>query len=210
MIITKKVLNKKFIDLINEDLDKYNYLSSLWIFPGESPTLYKKIKDYLSKNEYFKKIIAHGDNYIVLRLVNQNEKKRALEAHFDNYNNTYYVPLKLPKQKSRDTYIDNSGSLYFWENARSMPKSILTHIATKLLFQNKFTAFILNRYLRKRFKKAKVSVGDVLFFNGFTTLHFNSSVNSEHRALVIHNSMPFEKHFVENWIDRYSRYRVRK
>jgi hypothetical protein len=58
--------------------------------------------------------------------------------------------------------------------------------------------------------EAKANIGDVVHFNGFTSLHYNTSVASEHRSLVIHNTMPFEKTKIARWIDTYSRYRVKK
>lgn len=207
--IYKNILDQKFLKSINTELDRFNFKDSLWIFPNENPYLHKKIKSDLSKISFFKNIIANENNYIVLRLVNDKDTKRSLEAHFDNYIHTYYIPLKLPNS-SKAIKNDLQGHLYYWNKARPMPRSIFTHIFSKGLFQNRIAANLLQRYFMHKFKRAKANIGDVVHFNGFTSLHYNTSVASEHRSLVIHNTMPFEKTKIARWIDAYSRNRVKK
>ena len=207
--IYKNILDQKFIESINIKLDRFNFKDSLWIFPNENPYLHKKIKSDLSKISFFKNIIANESNYIVLRLVNEKDIERSLEAHFDNYIHTYYIPLKLPRS-IRAIKNDLQGHLYYWNKTRSMPRSIFSHIFTKGLFQNKIAAYVIQHYFTHKFKRVKADIGDVIHFNGFTSLHYNTSVASEHRSLVIHNTMPFEKTQVARGIDIYSRYRVKK
>ena len=174
--------------------------------------LYKKVQIMICKNRFLKKIIGKKDNYIVLRLVNENDKKRSFEAHFDNYIETFYIPLLIPKNLKRidGTRKNLNGDLYFWEKARKMPKNILSHIISKGFFQNFLTQQILKNCFLGKFKTIRVNLGDILEFKGFTTLHYNSPVSSEHRSLVIHNTMPFHANRIAKLIDNYSRIRVRK
>ena len=210
--IYKNKIDKYWIKSINKELDQIKFKDSLWIFPGENPLLYKKVQIMICKNRFLKKIIGKKDNYIVLRLVNENDKKRSFEAHFDNYIETFYIPLLIPKNLKRidGTRKNLNGDLYFWEKARKMPKNILSHIISKGFFQNFLTQQILKNCFLGKFKTIRVDVGDILRFNGFTTLHYNSPVSSEHRSLVIHNTMPFHANRIAKLIDNYSRIRVRK
>ena len=95
MYIKKNVVDHCFIKKINAYLDKVTYESSLWIFPGEHPALYKLIKNDLSIAPFFKSILKRKDCYIVIRMVNKSDSKRSLEAHFDNYTRTFFIPLKI-------------------------------------------------------------------------------------------------------------------
>ena len=210
--IYKNKIDKNWIKTINKELDEIRLNDSLWIFPGENPLLYKKVQIMISKNRFLKKAIGKKDNYIVLRLVNENDKKRSFEAHFDNYIETFYIPLKTPENLKRIKGTGNNlnGDLYFWEKARKMPANILSHVISKAFFQNFFTQQILKNFFLAKFKTIQIDVGDILRFNGFTTLHYNSPVSSEHRSLVIHNRMPFQTSRIANLIDNYSRFRVKK
>ncbi|CAN1513242.1 hypothetical protein MCEHALHM7_00879 [Methylophilaceae bacterium] len=210
MYIKKNIVDRSFIKKINAYLDNVKYESSLWIFPGEHPTLYKLIKNNLSITPFFKSILKSKDCYIVIRMVNKNDSKRSLEAHFDNYTRTFFIPLKIPKDTTNSKKEDLQGNLYLWEKARSMPQNLIVHIITKLTLQNKYVSKIIMYVFTQKFKKINMEIGDLLYFNGFTTFHYNALVSAEHRSLVIHTDMPFSQNTIMRWIDLYSRYRVKK
>jgi len=210
MYIKKNVVDRGFIKKINAYLDKVTYESSLWIFPGEHPALYKLIKNDLSIIPFFKPILKRKDCYIVIRMVDKNDLKRSLEAHFDNYTKTFFIPLKIPIDANNSKKEDLKGNLYLWEKTRSMPQNLIIHIITKLILQNKYISRIIRFIFTQKFKKVNMEIGDLLYFNGFTTFHYNALTSSEHRSLVIHTNMPFSQNKIMHWIDQYSRYRVKK
>ena len=209
MYIKKKIISPRFIKKINAYLDKVTYKSSLWIFPGEHPKLYELIKKDLAFIPFFKPIFSKKDCYIVIRIVNANDSKRSFEAHFDNYTNTYLIPLKIPKKISTLKNEDLQGNLYLWEKARLMPKYLLSHIIIKIILQNKYLSKVIRCIFSQKFKRINMKIGDLLYFNGFTTFHYNALVSSEHRSLVIHTEMPFNQNKIMSWIDQYSRFRVK-
>lgn len=209
MKIIKKVIKRSFIDNLNSHLDKISYKDSLCIFRNEDPILYELVRKNMSSNIFFKKIIKKNNCYIVFRMVKKNDTKRSLEAHFDNYLKTYFIPLKVPKNLNSRDEINLRGDLYLWENARDMPRSLIFHACTKVIFQNKYISKLIRYFFHHKFKRAVLEIGDVLYFNGFTTFHYTSLVSSEHRSLVIHTDMPFDKSRLMKLIDWYSRYRTR-
>jgi len=209
MYVKKNIINANFIKKINAYLDNVSYKDSLWIFPGEHPKLYKLIINNLSSTSFFKSILNKNDCYIVLRMINQNDIKRSLEAHFDNYSKTYFIPLKIPEKNLSSAKRNMQGNLFLWEKARLMPKSLTIHICTKIIFQNKYISKIIRWLNSNSFKEVSLNLGDVLYFNGFTTFHYTSLVSSEHRSLVIHTDMPFKGNKIARLIDQYSRYRVK-
>lgn len=202
MKIFKRKINTNSIDKLNSYLNKIDYKSSKWIFPSNDLIIDELIKDFINSNNFLKSLLHSKKNYCVIRMVKKHEQKRSFEAHFDNYINTYYIPLKIPNSTER------KGSLFIQENARKMPSNILKHIFQKIYFQ-----IIMKKKYFKNFKtkfiKIDVDEGDIVFFNGFTSFHYNEDTSSEHRSLVIHNNMPFEKNILSKAIDIYSRLRVK-
>jgi hypothetical protein len=203
----KNVINKKIIKQLNLVLDSYKVKKSLWIFPGDNNLLENKVKSFIIKDTFLRNLINIRDAYIVFRIVNEEDKSRSLEGHFDNYLNTYYIPLKLPTKRNPRNF---RGEMYFWKNARLMPNSNFRHIFDKFLFQNILSRKLIPILFKKNFKYAEPEIGDMLFFNGFTTLHYNTPTLSQHRSLVIHTIMPFGRSLFEKLIDSYSRFRVKK
>ena len=201
------VINKKIINKLNLLLNSYKVKKSLWIFPGDNSMLENKVKSFITKDTFLQNLIDIRDAYIVFRIVNEEDKSRSLEGHFDNYLNTYYIPLKLPSKSNPRNF---RGEMYFWENARQMPNNNIRHIIDKFLFQNVLSRRLIPKFFKKKFKYAEPEIGDMLYFNGFTTLHYNRPTLSQHRSLVIHTVMPLGKSLLERLIDSYSRLRVKR
>jgi hypothetical protein len=207
MKLFKKIINKNLIDQLNLILDNYLIEKSLWIFPGDNAFLEKKVKIFISQDHLLRNLIDMRDAYIVFRVVNEADKSRSLEGHFDNYLNTYYIPLKLPDKSYPK---DFRGEMYFWECARPMPNNNIMHVFDKFLFQNVLSRQLIPKLFMKKFKYAEPEIGDMLYFNGFTSLHYNRPTLSQHRSLVIHTVMPLGKSLLERLIDSYSRFRVKR
>jgi len=170
----------------------------MWIFPDKDKDLQDYLKSKLSLIQIFPKG-AIDNSYIVIRCVKKSDTKRAYEAHFDNYEKTWVVPLKMPNKKP-------DGALYAWENARKTPTNLISHIATKILFQNRVARLLYKTMLKNKFKEVTIRPGDIGHFNGFTTLHYNTNVCEERRSILIHWNKPFQGTKTVDIIEKYSQY----
>ena len=195
------VLDKDFIWKINEIIDSMNYDSSLWLFEDDDLELFELIRTNLMSNNFMKHHI-NKNTYIVIRCVKASDKKRSYESHFDNYEQTFVVPIKIPNDAPR-------GELMIWENARRFPKSLIEHIFTKLIFQNIIFRFFMKLFLINKFELLNVQPGDIVSFPGFTTLHYNNPVSSERRSILIHNHKSFKDSYTVQIIEKISKLNVR-
>jgi len=147
-------------------------------------------------------------SYVVTRRVLPQDFDLSYRFHFDNYESTILVPLKVPSSHL-------SGDIVIWENAREKPANVIMHIITKMFFQNPVAYFFLKKlYVRKsklqKFNRVILNPGDFLHFNGFVNLHFNLPIDGEDRlSLLIHNEQPFEKSFIVKLVEIYSKFIMR-
>ena len=190
------ILSNKFpADLIkkaNELIDSISYTNSLFIFESDTSEIHKLLRDQLSTDSLFKEIL--DNSYIVVRCVKNEDKKISFYPHYDNYIDTYLIPLKVPK-------VEPCGDLYYKTNARKMPSNILICTFTKFLIQNSIIRYIIKNYFLRSFKKLHVNIGDIAHFNGITTLHFNDIVSSERRSILIHRNNPFRSSWLNSLIE---------
>jgi signal peptidase I len=106
-------------------------------------------------------------------------------------------------------YQDNlSGDIYVWKDFRN-PKNMLSHLLTKISMQNVISQFITLKYFRHRFKRFKAMPGDVVYFNGFRSLHFNDP-SDHYISLVVHQDLSFENNPISKYIIRMAQNRVRQ
>ncbi len=176
--VYKNIIDQNLINKLNYMLDEYNYTDSLYLYSNTHDQFFSKIKKDILNHEIFKKNISE-DIYLVIRCVNENDTKRLYDLHFDNYLDTWLVPIKIPKKSPK-------GELYIWENSRKTSSNILSHIINKLFYQNFFFRYLIKNKLISKFKKYDCEPGDVVHFNGFNSLHFNQEVSDERRSLLIH------------------------
>lgn len=183
MKVYKNLIPKSLIDQVNSIIDRYDYSESLYLFDNEKSIPHNLIKIELAKISLFQPYIS--DAHIVIRCVKRDDQKITHYPHFDNYLHTFVIPTLIPNTPPL-------GDLVYVENARKFPKNIYTNIITKFSFQNPLVKkFILND-LRGRFSSISINPGDVGYFNGLTTLHYNNPVFSERRSILIHCDNPFK------------------
>lgn len=200
MKIYKNIISQSFIDQINSVIDEYDYSNSLYLFDSKSSMLHNLIRNQLGELELFKPIIR--DAHIVIRCVKKEDKKIANYPHFDNYIHTYVIPIFIPKKPP-------FGDLIYKENMRSFPKNIYTNIFSKFVFQNPLVKnSILNRF-RKYFLSISIKPGDVGYFNGLTTLHYNNPVSAERRSILIHTENPFKNSLLNKLIEYFGKLNVK-
>ena len=147
------------------------------------------------------------ETYIVTRKANAETSKAAAYApHFDNYDSTILVPIRVPDS-------DFNGDIVLWEKARRYPSNVFFHLCTKILFQNKLVNWLLVKtYLyNNKFKRYRIKPSQFVIFNGYVDLHFNLHVDKEERvSLLIHNNKKFKDSFIVRRIDDYNKYWVSK
>ena len=142
------------------------------------------------------------ETYIVTRKANAETSKGAYAPHFDNYDSTILVPIRVPDS-------DFNGDIVLWEKARRNPSNVFFHLCTKILFQNKLVNWLLVKtYLyNNKFKRCRIKPGQFVIFNGYVDLHFNLHVDkSERVSLLIHNNKTFKDSFIVKLIENYSKY----
>ena len=125
--------------------------------------------------------------------------------HFDNYSSTFLIPLKVPDSKL-------NGDIILWENARKTPGNVISHMISKLYFQNSVMTKKLVKMFNenKKFIRHSVKPGSFVHFDGFVGLHFNLNVDSgERMSLLIHNDKKFADTFIVKMIEKYSQYSVK-
>ena len=83
------------------------------------------------------------DSCIVIRCVKETDTKRCYETHFDNYKETYVIPLMAPTKSPK-------GTLMAWFGARRYPRSIIEQMVTKSLYQNRLFRLFMRRFLLKK------------------------------------------------------------
>lgn len=200
-IIYSNIIEKSFISELNAEINIIPYEKSMWLFEVDNAMLFSKIRIYLTNHPKIRKYIRE-DTYIVIRCVKNTDKHRQYESHFDNYKETFVIPLLIPQSQPK-------GELMAWFNARRNPKSFIEHFFTKAFFQNRFFRFFMKKYLLNRFKLLQINPGDVASFDGFTTLHFNFPVSDERRSILIHNEKAYSNSILGKMIDELSRLNVK-
>ena len=200
-IIYSNIIENSFISELNAEINRIPYEKSMWLFETDNSVLFSKIRSYLSFHPAIKNHIR-DDTYIVIRCVKNTDKHRQYESHFDNYKETFVIPLLIPERQPK-------GELMAWFNARRIPKSFIEHFITKALFQNRFFRFFMKKYFLNRFKLLQINPGDVASFDGFTTLHFNFPVSDERRSILIHNEKAYSTNIFGKMIDELSRLNVK-
>jgi hypothetical protein len=146
------------------------------------------------------------ETYIATRKANDETAKGNYAPHFDNYDSTILVPIRVPDS-------DFNGDIIIWEKARRHPSNAFFHLCTKLLFQNKLINLLLAKtYLyNKKFKRYRIKPGQFLVFDGCVDLHFNIHVDKGERvSLLIHNNKIFEDTFIVRRIDDFNKYHFSK
>jgi len=189
-------------------LDAYHAQSnpnSAYTFHYNSQSLIKNLREIFKDiPEIYQSL---NDNaYIVTRRVTPSASKFAFMAHFDNYRSTILVPIRVPNEEM-------NGDLIMWRNARFLPKNVLTHLISKLLFQNKLSKMVLKAMYRRgiKFNRYSVKPGGFAKFDGFVDLHFNMPVGSGERfSLLIHNEKMFADTFIVKMIETVSRLMVKQ
>ncbi len=94
--------------------DNSEFINQLRVIFKDIPEIVNALKD---------------DSYIVTRKVNKANSKVAFRPHFDNYSSTILIPLKVPSSNF-------NGDIILWENARRTPGNVISHMISKLFFQN--------------------------------------------------------------------------
>jgi hypothetical protein len=200
-IIYSNIIEKSFISELNAEINKIPYEKSMWLFEVDHSILFSKIRSYLIQHPTIKKYI-HDDTYIVIRCVRNTDMHRQYESHFDNYKQTFVLPLLIPQHQPK-------GELMAWFGARRHPKFFIEHFFTKAFFQNRFFRFFMKKYLLNHFKLLEINPGDIASFDGFTTLHFNFPVSDERRSILIHNEQAYPNNIFGKMIDELSRLNVK-
>jgi hypothetical protein len=201
MKIYKNIISDDFLITVNKYIDERPYNESVVFFDNEKSKIHNYIKKELSKNILFNKICE--ESYIVIRCVKDNDKKMRYYPHYDNYLDTYVIPLLIPEISPR-------GELHYLENARKIPKNIFISTITKFIVQNFLARLIIKNYLGHLFLTLNVSPGDVVHFNGLTTLHYNKTVSSERRSILIHINNPFKNTLLNKLIEHFGRLNVKR
>lgn len=199
--IYRNVISVDFIRRFNALIDKNRYEDSLWIFSRDNPNLISEIRNDLAGHKSIQPFI-NSDSYVVVRCVKDSDRRSCYAAHFDSYEETLVIPILVPNSEM-------AGELYAWFDARSSPRTVMGHVFTKALFQNRFSRWFILRFFASRFKKVDVRVGDAACFNGFTTFHFNRAVIGERRSILIHNKRKFPESKLTALIEAFSRYTVK-
>ena len=113
--------------------------------------------------------------YKVLRVItgNKNEKE-SYRYHFDAHLFTVLVPIIIPEREK-----SHNGDLIIFPNIRKVINSLYLNIIQKIIFQNRFTKFLLkNNYIFKnKSVLLKLKPGNVYIFYGYRTLHGNQSID---------------------------------
>ncbi len=200
MKIYKNLIPKSFIDKINHEIDKVEYLNYLYIFNNKNSHLHNLICAELSKLEIFKWDISNA--HVVIRCAKKNDKKICYSPHFDNYVHTYVIPIMVPS-------IPPFGDLCFIENFRSAQTNVYMNTITKFAIQNPLVCKVLLKYFGRLFKSADIKPGDVALFHGLTTLHYNNSVSTERRSILIHLDNPFKKNLINRIIEYFGMLNVK-
>ena len=170
--------------------DYKEFLNQLRIIFKDIPEIFNSLKE---------------DSYIVTRKVNKANSKVAFCPHFDNYSSTILIPLKVPDSKL-------NGDIILWENARRTPGNVISHMISKLFFQNKIATKKLVKMFsgNKKFVRHSVKPGSFVHFDGFVGLHFNLNVDSgERMSLLIHKNKKFANTFIMKMIEKDSQYSVK-
>jgi len=201
MKIYKSLISQDFILAVNKIIDSKPYKNSIVFFDNENSEIHKYIKEELSKNILFKEILP--DAYIVVRCVKDSDRKMQNYPHFDNYLDTYVIPVLIPIYKPQ-------GELRYIENARKIPKNIYKSTITKFIAQNFFARYIIKKYLNPSFLSLNINPGDIAHFNGLTTLHYNEAVSSERRSILIHINNPFKNTILNKLIEYFGRLNVQR
>ncbi|MBD1141552.1 hypothetical protein IDH31_00185 [Pelagibacterales bacterium SAG-MED32] len=197
--IYKQRVDIEFIENINYFIDKYEYTDSLYFYSNnhEHKEVFNSIKEYIFNNDILDKKYLLDDLYIVIRCVKNIDNKKSFDVHFDNYKNTFLLPIKIP-------LIEPKGQFFIWENTRYEVNGILSHIFSKLFYQNFITRFLIRNNILKTFEKISCEVGDIVHFNGFNSLHYNEDVSSERRSILIHSRRGIKNSSIINLSERLS------
>ena len=160
--------NNKYFFLANQKLN------NTIINDKEFISIFEKIFENISLNLNLKNANKQ-EIYKVLRVItgNKNEKE-SYRYHFDAHLFTVLVPIIIPEREK-----SHNGDLIIFPNIRKVINSLYLNIIQKIIFQNRFTKFLLkNNYIFKnKSVLLKLKPGNVYIFYGYRTLHGNQSID---------------------------------
>ena len=127
-------------------------------------------KEFIS---IFEKIFENISLNLNLKNPNKQEKV-SYRYHFDAHLFTVLVPIIIPEREK-----SHNGDLIIFPNIRKVINSLYLNIIQKIIFQNRFTKFLLkNNYIFKnKSVLLKLKPGNVYIFYGYRTLHGNQSID---------------------------------
>lgn len=164
---------------LSENNNKYFFLAdqklnNTIINDKEFISIFEKIFENISLNLNLKNANKQ-EIYKVLRVItgNKNEKE-SYRYHFDAHLFTVLVPIIIPEREK-----SHNGDLIIFPNIRKVINSLYLNIIQKIIFQNRFTKFLLkNNYIFKnKSVLLKLKPGNVYIFYGYRTLHGNQSID---------------------------------
>ena len=164
---------------LSENNNKYFFLAdqklnNTIINDKEFISIFEKIFENISLNLNLKNPNKQ-EIYKVLRVItgNKNEKE-SYRYHFDAHLFTVLVPIIIPEREK-----SHNGDLIIFPNIRKVINSLYLNIIQKIIFQNRFTKFLLkNNYIFKnKSVLLKLKPGNVYIFYGYRTLHGNQSID---------------------------------
>ena len=198
--ISSDVFNnlQSFIENNHDDGSLFTFYQGQTHVLGQLRSIFKEVPEIYN--------LLKEETYIATRKANAETSQGAYAPHFDNYDSTILVPIRVPDS-------DFNGDIVIWEKARRYPLNVFFHLYTKILFQNKLVNWLLAKtYLyNNKFKRYRIKPGQFVIFNGFVDLHFNLHIDKEERvSLLIHNNKKFKDSFIVRRIDDFNKYYVSK
>ena len=128
-----------------------------------------------SAKKYFNVSCKVNDIYNVCRLVRPGDTSEGYRGHFDSHLFTLVTPINIPEYPETD----DIGQLYFFPNARKMPKYEFQNIVGKIAFKryNSRSGFEALANKTDRITETFRDYRPILFV-GNTTFHGNAPLNS--------------------------------
>ncbi|MDC1227856.1 hypothetical protein N8Z34_02620, partial [Oceanospirillaceae bacterium] len=137
MLFEKQVISIEKLNEIETLTLKYHLDNANFALHTKDSDFFLTLKEVVKEIKFLNDHL-NENSYVVTRRALPTDSKISYRFHFDNYESTILVPLKVPSS-------DLSGDIVVWENTRNKPSNVIMHIITKMFFQNPVSYYFLKK-----------------------------------------------------------------
>ena len=199
---------KKFVDLKKNEFNTDNFsladneLNHKVFNEIKNSQKFKELYENILKSQNISinnKEVRDFHTVLGVRRGREKKSKKTIMYHFDAFLITINIPIKVPENTEDD------GKLIVWPNIRKIQKNMVTNFIIKLLFQNRFSRYLINLKIFQstiNIKKFSLNENKIYIFYGYRSLHGVDKLGNEKErtTLLYHIFNPHKDAYLNKYI----------